>query len=256
VNKSSLLERLRMADSLLLLFDFDGTLVEIAPSPDGIKPHPELLRLLERLSERPMTNVAVLSGRTLQQLETYIPSTLNVALAGSHGAQVRMPGDKDKVVSLFNSPDTIKELSLFAASIAPLSDLPGILIEEKGTSIAMHYRLAEPEIAGDACRRFISQAEQLKNFKDLEILEGKMVLEIRPKDVNKGSAVRFLCREFLPSEQALVACFGDDVTDIDAFRALPQGSIRIAIEKTIANLADYMLESPQELLEIIRRLLE
>lgn len=246
---------LKHAEALLLLFDFDGTLVSIAPTPRSIKPHPELSTYLDALSRRYLTNVAILSGRTLEDLETYIPVTLGIALAGAHGAVIRMPG-KEKT-TLFGDAVILSELTYFAHMLKKsILNLPGISIEDKGISVAMHYRLSKEKDALEARRLFLFQAAQLKSFKHLQVLEGKMVLELRPKDVGKGVAVTFLCGEFLPSRKALVVYFGDDTTDIDAFKALPSGSIRVAIGKKISNLADYVLESPQELLEIIRRLPE
>ncbi len=240
------------APARLLIFDFDGTLVDIASSPDKIEPDPNLPKYLDVLTRYPMTNIAVLSGRALDQLETYLSGLPNVALAGSHGASIRMPGCKKE--SLIKDDIGHKQLSVFTRLLAEsVSGLSGIIIEEKEASVAMHYRLAQEKDALAARNAFLLHAKEIKGLKDYETLEGKMVLELRSKKVNKGLAVRLMCERILPSKDALVVYFGDDITDIDAFRALPSGSIRVAIGETISNLADYVLNSPQELLDLIRR---
>lgn len=249
-----LFKSLIAAAARLLIFDFDGTLVDIASSPDQIEPDPNLPVYLDSLSRYPMTNIAVLSGRTLHQLETYLPGMLNVTLAGSHGAWIRMPGCKKE--SLIKDDVDRRQLLVFTRLLAEsVSGLSGIIIEEKEASVAMHYRLAQEKDALAARNVFRLHAKEIEGLKDYETLEGKMVLELRSKKVNKGLAVKLMCERILPSKDALVIYFGDDITDIDAFRALPSGSIRVAIGETISNLADYVLNSPQELLDLIRRFL-
>lgn len=252
--KDELLNRLKSSPGLLLLLDFDGTLVDIAPTPDSIAPSPELKIILRQLLERPMTNVAILSGRSLAELQEFIPSTIPVALAGCHGCELQMPGELEQ--SILDDEGIQQDLDDFAASLDELADWPGIIVEHKGCAVAMHYRLADETTVEHAYEEFYSKAEALENYEEMEIVEGKYVVELRPSGMNKGIAVSFLVENFTPSDSALVVYFGDDTTDIDGFDALPEGALRVAVGEKLADQVDYVLFSPAELLELIRGLIQ
>lgn len=251
--KDELLQRLKSSRGLLLLFDFDGTLVDIAPTPDKIAPSPDLKLLLRQLVERPLTNVAIISGRSLTELQEYIPSSIPLAFAGCHGCELQMPGEVEQ--SILDDEDIQHDLDEFATSLEDLSEWPGILLEHKGCAVAMHYRLADRTTIEHAQEEFYSKAEQLLNYEEMEIIEGKAVLELRPTGMNKGIAVGFMAENFLPTERALVVYFGDDTTDLDGFAALSKNSLRVAVGEKIADKADYTLDSPGEITELIRELL-
>jgi len=245
--KDELLNRLKSSSGLLLLLDFDGTLVDIAPTP-------ELKIILRQLLERPMTYVAILSGRSLLELQEFIPSTIPVALAGCHGCELQMPGELEQ--SILDDEKIQQDLDDFAASLEELADWPGIIIEHKGCAVAMHYRLADETTVEHAFEEFYSKAEVLENYEEMEIVEGKDVMELRPSGTNKGIAVSFLVENFRPSDNALIVYFGDDTTDLDGFDALPEGALRVSVGEKLADQADYVLSSPDELLELIRGLLQ
>jgi trehalose 6-phosphate phosphatase len=252
--KDELLNRLRSSSGLLLLLDFDGTLVDIAPTPDSVIPPPELKIILRQLLARPMTHVAILSGRSLAELQEFIPSTIPVALAGCHGCELQMPGELEQ--SILDDEEIQQDLDNFAASLEELADWPGIIIEHKGCAVGMHYRLADETTVEHAFEEFYSKAEALENYEEMEIVEGKDVVELRPLGMNKGIAVSFLVENFRPSDNALIAYVGDDTTDLDGFDALPEGALRVAVGEKLADQADYVLSSPDELLELIRGLLQ
>ncbi|MBN2378291.1 trehalose-phosphatase [candidate division WOR-3 bacterium] len=251
--KEKILELLKSSKGLLLLFDFDGTLVDIAPTPDRIVMPPDLKLLLRKLVERPSINVAILSGRSLIELQEYIPANILLAFAGCHGCELQMPGEVEQ--SILDDEDIQRDLDEFAASLEELSDWPGIIIEHKGCAVAMHYRLADKTTIEHAQEEFYSRAEQLSNYEEMEIIEGKAVLELRPSGMHKGIAVEFLAENFLPSDGALVAYFGDDTTDLDAFTALPENSLKVAVGQKIAKEANFVLASPAEVVQLIKELL-
>lgn len=252
IDKPDLAQKLQSTPGLLLIFDFDGTLAEIAPTPDAVVLNPDTVLLLRKLLERPLTNLAVISGRSIEYLRKHIPASLDVALAGCHGCEFEMPGQIEE--SILDDEEIFEDLETFALGLKDLESWQGIIVENKGCAVAMHYRLAEENQALHARDEFYSRASALKRFEDMEVIEGKKVIELRPFGINKGVAVRFLADSYRPSSDSLTAYFGDDTTDLDAFQALPENSIRVAIGSKIANEADYVLASPKELLETIRRL--
>jgi len=249
-----LFDVIKSSSGLLLLFDFDGTLVDIAPTPDRIQPSPDLKLLLRQLVERPLTNVAILSGRSLMELQEYIPASIPVAFAGCHGCELQMPGEVEQ--SILDDEDIQHDLDDFAVSLEELSDWPGIFVEHKGCAVAMHYRLADHTTIEHAQEEFYSRAEVLANYEEMEIIEGKAVLELRPSGMNKGIAVQFMVENYLPTLDALTVYFGDDTTDVDGFDSLPDNSVKVSIGTKIADKADYMLDSPSQLVELVRKLLE
>lgn len=251
--KNELLNRLKTASSLLLLFDFDGTLVDIASTPDKIEVTPELKLMLRQLAERPFTNAAVLSGRSLTELHEYLPASIPLAFAGCHGCELQMPGEVEE--SILDDEEIQFDLDEFALSLEELSDWPGIIIEHKGCAVALHYRMADATTIEHATEEFYNRAEQLPNYEEMEIIEGKMVLELRPSGMHKGIAVEFMAQNFMPTIESLLVYFGDDTTDLDGFNALPEGSIKVAIGERIASSADYVLDTPSELCEVIQGLL-
>lgn len=250
-----LLIRLRQAPGLLLMFDFDGTMIDIAPTPDAINVPPEFKILLRSLADIEDTNVAIVSGRSLPELQEYIPNTIPVALAGCHGGQLQMPGEVEE--SILDDEDIQHDLDKFAEDLHELADWPGIIIEHKGCAVALHYRLADATTIEHAREEFYSRAELLDNYEEMEVIEGKEVLEMRPAGVNKGIAVKFLVEHNLPASGSLAVYFGDDTTDLEAFEALPEeNALRVAIGEKITERADFVLESPAELLQLVKELIE
>lgn len=203
---------------LLLMLDYDGTLVPIAPTPDMARPDVTLLALLQKLCTSPNRVVAVISGRTLGELEKFLPIP-GLYLAGSHGMEIKEPGGKvtgslpDREIK-----ETINQLEELAKICVGNNN--GFILENKGFSLALHYRLADPALARTVLKEFISRAALFLRQNRLELLPGKKVLEIRPRGTGKGAAVRYLCKKY---PRALPVYIGDDRTDEDGFAALKRG---------------------------------
>ena len=188
-----------------LLLDFDGTLVEIADTPDGIRIPAELPDLLARLSEKLEGRLAIVSGRAVADLEKHL-GRLPVALMGSHGGEMRAAGAS--AISALVDP-------LPEAAVDALHDLAeeqgGLLVERKPCGAAIHFR-ARPEAEAAVRKR----AEDIAENHDLKHKAGKMVSELVVRGADKGAGLRHLLA--LPRFAGARAIFaGDDVTDEDAF---------------------------------------
>ncbi|ROH93027.1 trehalose-phosphatase [Stagnimonas aquatica] len=195
--------RLR-AEEVALFLDFDGTLVALADHPDAIQPPAQLHSLLPALQKRLNKALAVVSGRPLQQLERHLPPGL--ALAGIHGGEWRWPGQ---------APQRMPTASLDPArrSLADWQAPPGVWIEDKDLALAVHYR-ARPGSAA-LCEQRAAAAAALA---DARLLAGKQVFEIKPRGIDKGTALRrFMAAA--PFAGRLPVFVGDDVTDEDGFAA-------------------------------------
>ncbi len=194
-----------LTDAALFL-DFDGTLVEIAATPDGVAVPPALGTLLERLATALDGRVAIVSGRAVADIRRMVPAPLIVA--GSHGQEIALPGDAPR------GPQRTAQLDQALEAVRTfVAARPGTLLEEKPLGIGLHYRGA-PQIEPEA----IDFATALAATHGLQLQRGKMVAELRLAGDGKGEAIERLMREpDFASKRPLF--MGDDLTDEAAFAA-------------------------------------
>jgi trehalose 6-phosphate phosphatase len=196
-----------------LLLDIDGTILDLAPSPPQVWVPAGLRQTLARLADMTGGAVALVSGRSINDIDL-IFSPLQIAAIGVHGAEMRSSGDGD--VQMRAAPLS-KALKRRLAAIAELG--PGILVEDKGYSLALHYRLVPekgPAVLAAADKICAEAAQEA-----VEILPGKLVVEVKPAAINKGSAVSDLMRH-KPFAGRRPIFIGDDTTDLSVFGIIPQ----------------------------------
>jgi len=228
-------ENLLLREHLSLFLDFDGTLVEIAPSPDAIAVRADLPCALESLSRRVDGRLALVSGRSLEDLARYLGDSLPIAQAGSHGVARRLAdgsplGTPPKALA----DDVVSALTEFAA-------VEGLNYEAKPHGGALHYR-EKPE-AAEMVHRF---ALRIAQDHDLAIKTGKCVIERVRRGAEKGAAVRAFM-ETSPFAGSIPVFVGDDVTDEDGFTACEAlGGFGILVGKSRATAARYRLASVGE----------
>ncbi len=194
-----------------LFLDVDGTLVEIAPTPDAVKVGRRLVALLGALDASLGGAVALVSGRPIEVLdELFLP--LRLAAAGNHGLERR---DNGGAVSRPDIDPSVLDPAR-AAFDRFADERAGVVVEDKGLSVALHYRLA-PE-AEDAAAGLAGNLLQALG-PEFRIQHGKMMIELRPSGADKGSAIELFMAE--PPFAGRVPVFiGDDVTDEDGFDAV------------------------------------
>ncbi len=244
----ALAARLRSAERLLLLLDYDGTLVPFARSPDLAAPDPPLRELLGALAAKPGTRVHVVSGRRKEPLERWL-GDLSVGLHAEHGYWSRLAPDRPWVameeVSVAWKPEVRRVLDHATATT------PGALVEEKTASLAWHYRMAEPELGAARAEELWHRLEQTLRGSPAELLRGEKVIEVRPTGVSKARVVERVLATLEPG-LLTIAAMGDDRTDEDLFMALPPDAIAIAVgyRETIAR---YRVATPRAARELLER---
>ncbi len=191
-----------------ILLDIDGTILDIAPSPQQVRVPPELRHTLARLDELTGGALALVSGRPLADIDL-IFSPLQLAAIGGHGAELRAVASAEPRLSAAPLSAALKRK---LASVTEIG--PGILAEDKGYSLALHYRLA-PE-KGEELRAAVAEICAAVPQGTIEILPGKLVVEIKPAGVNKANAVCDLMR-YPPFAGRNPIFIGDDTTDIPVF---------------------------------------
>ncbi|MBE7732470.1 trehalose-phosphatase [Devosia faecipullorum] len=196
---------------LLAIFtDFDGTLVEIAETPDAVDVPADLMQRLDRARQDFDNAFAVLTGREIADIDRYL-SPLQLPVAGTHGAQRRRADGTLEDVDAALSADA----ESIARALQPLAIAnPGLLVEAKDGAVALHFRQA-PEME-DAVQ--LAMQEALLDYPRFTLMRGKKVLEARPVGIDKGVALRAFMQEE-PFSGRTPIFIGDDRTDEDAFRA-------------------------------------
>ncbi|MGB7404806.1 MAG: trehalose-phosphatase [Pacificimonas sp.] len=213
-----------------LFLDFDGTLVELAPTPDAIAVPSDLARRLEALANRHDQRIAVVSGRFLADIDRHLGNA-ELVMIGSHGAEIRERNQMDgQNRNLSLPPSAHQAADDFAARTE------GILIERKPLGIGIHYR-ARPDLA-DVVEDFTAR---LSKEHGLHRKRGKMVVELTTCPADKGTAVRELMAR-TPFRNGTPVFIGDDVTDEDGFRVVAAlGGFGILVGEKRATAARYRL---------------
>src|SRR5450755_4945 len=203
----------RRLEECAILLDIDGTLLDLAPTPREVWVPPGLARTLNGLIEKTAGALALVSGRSLNDIDLIFAPEQFPAVGG-HGAEMRLSFDREAVAT--HAPPMDQELKRRLAAIAKLS--PGILLEDKGYSLALHYRLAPH--AEKAIYEAVSVIRADLPNAPIEVLPGKCVCEIKHSGFTKASGVReLMMREPFRSRRPLF--IGDDVTDESVFAIMP-----------------------------------
>lgn len=213
-----------------LLLDFDGTIVDIAATPNSVEVPASLRGALARLTERTGGAIALVSGRSVADLDRLF-APLRLPIVGVHGAELRLidgaATEKRDAAGL--APRLRHELIALAGS--------GVVAEDKGFSIALHYRLA-PERAL-AIRAAVEEICAEPWDSPIEVLPGKAVIEIKPAGFSKATGVRELMTH-APFNGRQPVFVGDDTTDETVFAILPElGGIGLSVGREIAGLSGH-----------------
>jgi trehalose 6-phosphate phosphatase len=220
---------LRLGETALFL-DLDGTLAPIAARPQDVRPDPRRTSLLERLADRLAGRLAVISGRTLADVDRILEGRVK-AVAAVHGLVLRGPdGVTHQTPPHPTLPEALAGFREFAGRDS------GLLVEEKGASVALHFRLAAPH--ADAAR---ACARGLAAHTGLTLQDGDMVAELRTPGPSKGDSVREFMAE-PPFAGAVPVFVGDDATDEDGFAAAQAlGGMGVGVGQRHPTLARFRL---------------
>ena len=239
-------QRVRRADRLLLMLDFDGTLAPIVPHPPDARVPPVAMSALRALSSHPRVQLAIISGRAALDVRNLVGLT-GIHYFGSHGREQISP-ESGSVVAEDRGRAEIK---LLCRSLGEeLASVPGFQIEDKGVSAAAHYRNARAR-DHELIRRSVSAAVHASG--GLKASPGKMVYDITPTDgIDKGTAALGLLRQY----GGFPLYFGDDTTDESVFAALPSAAVTVFVGPAGASSqARYRVDSPQQVAEALSRIL-
>ena len=231
-----------------VLLDIDGTLLDFAPTPREVWVPPGLAKTLHRLLQRTNGALALVSGRSLNDIDLiFAPDTFPAV--GGHGAEMRIDPDSEAVAA--HAPPMDKELKRRLAAIARLS--PGILLEDKGYSLALHYRLAPH--AEKAIYEAVSLIRADLPNAPIEVLPGKSVCEIKHSGFTKASGVLELMTHE-PFKGRRPFFIGDDVTDETVFAIMPDlDGLSFSVGRRAKGVAGHF-DAPSDVREFLAHLLD
>jgi len=245
---------LQGSSHLFILLDYDGTLVPIASTPSHARPTDRLLKVLDSLAAMERLQIGVISGRTMEDLKSLLPVP-GIFRVACHGAFILTPaGASYSLLPEGWSPSPLSEITRKVEEAIPADG--GFLLEDKGVSLALHYRNADPHEARRLLEQVAVWASEGVSRGQISILRGHMVLEIKPPGIDKGKAALFLLERFSPSG-SLPIYVGDDETDEDAFRILRGRGLTVRVGTGAQpTRATFQLADSSQVIELLERIQE
>jgi trehalose 6-phosphate synthase/phosphatase len=242
-----ILESYANSTKRLFLLDYDGTLVNIMPTPPEAKPSADILTVLQRLAEDKQNTVVIISGRDHETLDAWL-GDLPLSFVAEHGLFYKEPGQKWTSTT---TVDTSWKPAVRQLMETYTKRLDGTFIEEKTNALGWHYRTAPDTAEAEGFQKELSaKLEPLAASLGLRIIYGTKVYEVHPVGFHKGMAAKqFL--ERAPWDFVLAA--GDDTTDEDLFKAMPTSAFSIKVRPG-PTAARMRLETPADMLELLNSL--
>ncbi len=243
-------------DHLWLFLDYDGTLVEFSRSPEIVQQVPQVVELVSRLAEKKRLRVAIVTGRSLHDIQTLLP-VKGIFICGTYGVELVTPsGD-------YIQREDYSDIRPYLERLKPqwqeiIAGRKGYYLEDKGWALAVHARFA-PEMEA---RRLISTLQQTLNQEmitdEFRLIKQKKFMEISPAKAHKGKTVSYLLNNF-PMPGARLLYVGDDTNDAEAFVTIHHhDGVAVSVKQYFGYVrssgGDYVMKSPKEVRRWLQKL--
>lgn len=236
--------------NMALLLDYDGTLTPIVKTPAQAKLSPDAKKQLAALA-RQVSLFAVVSGRKLSDIKAKVKIAA-IGYVGNHGLEIEYRGRSFKGIVPQDFPLTLKQIKGLLGE--KLQNVKGIVFEDKGVILSLHYRQVKSNEVSKVKRVFSQTLEDYRKSNKVRIATGKKVLEIRPPvDWDKGKAVSWLLHS-CGIRNVFPIYVGDDKTDEDAFGALSGLGLTVAVGKKRNTKAEYYVKNSKEVYTFLEEL--
>ena len=240
----AIIDKFNQSKERLIFLDYDGTLTGFNMNPEDSKPDKELSSILKKLTKNKKNHVVVISGRGRETLEEWLKD-YPLEIVAEHGVWIR---EKDlEWHTTFDISDAWKD-EIMKVLEGYVDRTPGSFVEKKDYSLVWHYRKVETGLGEVRTRELTSHLKYITANKDLQVLEGDMVVEIKSSAVNKGRGASILLKKYAEAD-FIIAC-GDDWTDEDTFKVMPEHAITIKVGSS-ASAANYSVNSYKEIRGIL-----
>jgi trehalose 6-phosphate synthase/phosphatase len=246
--EQSIISRYAKTQKRIIFLDYDGTLVDFKSNIDQASPDEDLYNILSQLTEDPSNHIVLISGRKHENLGEWFADH-GIDLIAEHGAWFKkqhtnwhkLPG-----LSAHWKHDIMPVLETY------VDRTPGTFIEEKSYSLVWHYRKAQKGLGELRAGELMNTLKYIANDKGLQLLPGDKVVEIKNMEINKGKAALTLVDS---DKYDFIMALGDDYTDEDVFKALPESAVTIKIGSNLS-AAKFYLRTPTEARRLLRSLAE
>lgn len=242
-------------DLVLLTLDYDGTLTPIVSSPEKAILNLNIKELLVSLKNKSNIVVGIITGRELSDIETMV-GIEGIYYAANHGFEIEGPGVKFRHASYSKYTKHIKTIA--GALKARVKDIEGAIVEDKGFTLSLHYRMVKLDNVAELKKIFKQMTREYVKSKKIRITKGKKVLEARPEfKWSKAEAFEMIRRIVLAEKSVkdvLSIYIGDDKTDEDVFEIIRKEDISIFVGKSKVSKAKYFLNNTKEVAQFLKRL--
>ena len=240
-------KKLKETSKIFLMLDYDGTIAPIVKKPELAKLNPKTKKILRKLLGKDRLKIAIVSGRSITQLKKFV-SLKGLYYVGVHGLEIAGPSIN------FKHPDAVKLkpilVKAYKATIKKMGEIKGVLVENKGLTFAVHYRLTSKK---DVLKIRKKIREIHVKYSGLKILKGKKVLEFIPNlKWDKSSAVQFLLEKF--DFNFFPIYFGDDLTDESVFKTFKNKGLMVVVGKRKNSAAKYYVKNVGEVLSFLDKI--
>ncbi|MDP8258241.1 MAG: trehalose-phosphatase [Candidatus Aadella gelida] len=241
---------------IYVFLDFDGTITPIKKYPKGVILSSIMKKVVEDLSMTKDISVSIISGRELSEIKKMV-GIKNIGYVGNHGLESEDEGLKHTIKEALKTEPLMRKINKELRT--SLRSFKGIIVENKGLSLSVHYRTVKEKDVKKAKKVFSETVRMYKNKRRIKVGEGKKVWEIRPPmDKNKGTAVLDLLRK---KEKAIKKTItpiyiGDDKTDEDAFRVFKKRgyTVKVCKENTKNTYARFYLRNTAEVKKVLENI--
>ncbi len=241
--EQSIINRYHKTKKRIIFLDYDGTLVNFKSNINQATPDKELHTIIDRLSEDPGNMLVLISGRKHENLGEWFDDK-NIYLIAEHGSWFKQQDTSWHKVSGLS--DSWKH-DIYPVLETYVDRTPGSFIEEKTYSLVWHYRNAQGGLGELRANELMNNLKYLASDKGLQLLPGDKVLEVKNMEINKGKAALMLLDK---NDYDFIIAFGDDYTDEDVFKALPESAVTIKVGGNVS-AAKFYLRNPTEVRKLL-----
>jgi len=241
--EQSIINRYQHTNKRIIFLDYDGTLVGFRSNMEQAIPDEELYNLLNDLTDDPANEVVLISGRKHESLNELFGHS-KLYLIAEHGSWFKQETSSWHKISGLN--DNWKH-DIYPILETYVDRTPGSFIEEKSYSLVWHYRKAQKGLGELRANELMNNLKYMASDKGLQLLSGDKVLEVKNVEINKGKAALTLIDK---NNYDFIIAFGDDYTDEDLFKALPDGAISIKVGSNVS-AAKFYLRNPGEVRKLL-----
>jgi trehalose 6-phosphate synthase/phosphatase len=221
-NEKKLLTTFKKGKKRILFLDYDGTLANFRSDPLIASPTKKVYQILTSLTENKKNKVVIISGRDKETLGKWF-GKMSMDIVAEHGAWFKSGNESDWSMFSKLKNDWKEELRPIFNQFTLRT--PGSFLEEKNFSLAWHYRKTDPGLAEMRQHEFMDKLSQAIAGKNLQIMEGNKVLEVKNEEINKGTAAK----NWLNEKWDFIMAVGDDYTDEDTFIAMPEEAFTLKV---------------------------